>query len=119
VTVRERLPDSVLAEADQIVNIDLAAEDLQKRLKDGKIYPAERVQQSLENFFTNSNLEHLRELALRELASQLDFKRRETTPQKADGRRRTARRIRSWSVFPRAAPTARGCCGSPRAWRGD
>jgi two-component system, OmpR family, sensor histidine kinase KdpD len=84
VTVRERLPDSVLAEADQIVNIDLAAEDLQKRLKDGKIYPAERVQQSLDNFFTNSNLEHLRELALRELASQLDFKRRETTTQKPE-----------------------------------
>jgi two-component system sensor histidine kinase KdpD len=83
VTVRERLPDSVLAEADQIVNIDLAAEDLQKRLKDGKIYPAERVQSSLENFFTNSNLEHLRELALRELASQIDFKRRETTPPQA------------------------------------
>jgi two-component system sensor histidine kinase KdpD len=83
VTVRERLPDSVLAEADQIVNIDLAAEDLQKRLKDGKIYPAERVQSSLENFFTNSNLEHLRELALRELASQIDFKRREATPPQA------------------------------------
>jgi len=84
VTVRERLPDSVLAEADQIVNIDLAAEDLQKRLTDGKIYPAERVKQSLENFFTNSNLEHLRELALRELASQLDFKRRESAPQKSE-----------------------------------
>jgi two-component system sensor histidine kinase KdpD len=81
VKVRERLPDSVLAEADQIVNIDLAAEDLQQRLRDGKIYPAERVQPSLENFFTTSNLEHLRELALRELASQLDFKRRETSPQ--------------------------------------
>jgi two-component system sensor histidine kinase KdpD len=83
VTVRERLPDSVLAEADQIVNIDLAAEDLQQRLREGKIYPSERVQSSLENFFTNSNLEHLRELALRELASQLDFKRRETAPQGA------------------------------------
>jgi two-component system, OmpR family, sensor histidine kinase KdpD len=77
VKVRERIPDSVLAEADQIVNIDLAAEDLQSRLKDGKIYPKERIASSLENFFTNSNLEHLRELALRELASQLDFKRRE------------------------------------------
>jgi two-component system sensor histidine kinase KdpD len=77
VKVRERIPDSVLAEADQIVNIDLAAEDLQQRLKDGKIYPRERVASSLENFFTNSNLEHLRELALRELASQLDSKRRE------------------------------------------
>jgi two-component system sensor histidine kinase KdpD len=77
VKVRERIPDSVLAEADQVVNIDLAAEDLQSRLRDGKIYPKERVASSLENFFTASNLEHLRELTLRELASQLDFKRRE------------------------------------------
>src|ERR1700722_6435344 len=83
VKVRERIPDSVLAEADQIVNIDLAAEDLQKRLRDGKIYPRERVASSLENFFTSSNLEHLRELALRELASQIDSKRRETAPEKA------------------------------------
>ena len=78
VKVRERIPDSVLAEADQVVNVDLAAEDLQRRLREGKIYPMERVQTSLENFCTESNLEHLRELALRELASQLDFKRRET-----------------------------------------
>jgi two-component system sensor histidine kinase KdpD len=82
VKVRERIPDSVLAEADQIVNIDLAAEDLQKRLKEGKIYPKERIASSLENFFTESNLEHLRELTLRELASQLDFKRRETSQEK-------------------------------------
>jgi two-component system, OmpR family, sensor histidine kinase KdpD len=89
VKVRERIPDSVLAEADQIINIDLSAEDLQQRLREGKIYPTERVQSSLENFFTNSNLEHLRELALRELASQIDFKRRETAQEKiaapADG----------------------------------
>lgn len=77
VKVRERLPDAVLAEADQVVNVDLAAEDLQKRLREGRIYPKERVAASLENFFTASNLEHLRELTLRELASQLDFKRRE------------------------------------------
>ena len=82
VKVRERIPDSVLAEADQVVNIDLAAEDLQKRLKEGKIYPKERIASSLENFFTESNLEHLRELTLRELASQLDFKRRETSQEK-------------------------------------
>ncbi|MGA2442715.1 MAG: PTS sugar transporter subunit IIA [Tepidisphaeraceae bacterium] len=82
VKVRERIPDSVLAEADQIINIDLSAEDLQQRLREGKIYPAERVESSLENFFTSSNLEHLRELALRELASQIDFKRRETVQEK-------------------------------------
>jgi len=78
VKVRERIPDSVLAEADQVVNIDLTAEDLQQRLQEGKIYPKDRVASSLENFFTASNLEHLRELTLRELASQLDFKRRES-----------------------------------------
>jgi two-component system sensor histidine kinase KdpD len=83
VRVRERVPDSVLAEADIIVNVDLAAEDLQQRLEDGLVYPRDRVAQALENFFTRSNLEHLRELTLRELASQLDLKRREvatTTP---------------------------------------
>ena len=84
VKVRERLPDSVLAEADQIVNIDLAAEDLQQRLRDGKIYPKERIAASLENFFTNSNIEQLRELALRELASQIDFKRREVGHQEKE-----------------------------------
>ncbi len=80
VKVRERVPDAVLAEADQVVNVDLAAEDLQQRLRDGKVYPAERVAPSLANFFTASNLEHLRELTLRELASQLDARRRETAP---------------------------------------
>src|ERR1700722_17647067 len=80
VKVRERLPDSVLAEADQVVNIDLASEDLQTRLREGKIYPKDRVASSLENFFTGSNLKHLRELTMRELASQLDFKRREVSP---------------------------------------
>src|SRR5882757_121666 len=50
VKVRERIPDSVLADADQVVNIDLVPEDLQKRLREGKIYPTERVVSSLENF---------------------------------------------------------------------
>ncbi|HEY7119776.1 MAG TPA: PTS sugar transporter subunit IIA, partial [Tepidisphaeraceae bacterium] len=88
VKVRERLPDAVLADADQVVNIDLAAEDLQERLRDGLIYPKERIATSLENFFTTSNLEHLRELTLREVAAQLDFRRREATP--ADDRPATA-----------------------------
>jgi two-component system sensor histidine kinase KdpD len=77
VKVRERLPDSILAEADEIVDVDLATEDLRKRLEEGKIYPAERIETALANFFTPSNLEKLRELALRELASQIDLRRRE------------------------------------------
>lgn len=76
VKVRERLPDSVLAEADQIVDVDITAEDLRRRLEDGKIYPADRIEAALSNFFTYSNLEKLRELTLRELASQIDLRRR-------------------------------------------
>ena len=78
VAVRERLPDSVLAEADEIVNIDLSSEDLQGRLREGKVYPEERTKMALANFFALPNLEQLRELTLRELAAQLDLRRRET-----------------------------------------
>ncbi len=78
IKVRERLPDSVIAEADQIVNVDLSAEDLRQRLKDGKVYTPERIELALEHFFKNSNLDKLRELTLRELASQIDFRRRDT-----------------------------------------
>ncbi len=76
VKVHERLPDSVLAEADEIVNIDLAPEDLQRRLREGKIYPGERIQTALDNFFRRKNLDELRELSFRELASLIDLKRR-------------------------------------------
>jgi two-component system, OmpR family, sensor histidine kinase KdpD len=76
VKVHERLPDSVLAEADEIVNVDLATEDLQRRLRDGKVYARSQIASALENFFKSSNLNALRELTLRELASQIDIKRR-------------------------------------------
>ncbi|MGD0745753.1 MAG: histidine kinase [Verrucomicrobiota bacterium] len=72
VDVRERVPDRFVLEADQIVNIDLTAEELRERLKLGKIYPADRADAALENFFTENNLNTLRELALRETASALD-----------------------------------------------
>ncbi len=84
VKVRERLPDSVLAQADQIVDVDLSTEDLQRRLEEGKIYPRERIQTALSNFFKTSNLEKLRELTLRELASQIDLRRRETEEEEND-----------------------------------
>jgi two-component system sensor histidine kinase KdpD len=83
VKIRERIPDTVLGEADQLVNVDLTTEDLRKRLLEGKIYPPERVQTALENFFKETNLEELRELTLRELASQIDQRRRETPEEKA------------------------------------
>ncbi len=75
VKVKERVPDYVLGLADQIVNVDLSAEDLQDRLRAGKVYPAERVQSALSNFFTGQNLTRLRELALEEIANILDRRR--------------------------------------------
>jgi two-component system sensor histidine kinase KdpD len=77
IRVHERIPDSLLADADQIVNVDLTAEDLNERLKEGKIYPIDRIKLTLENFFRKSNLEQLRELTLRELASQIDLRYRD------------------------------------------
>jgi two-component system sensor histidine kinase KdpD len=77
VKVRERLPDSVLTEADQIVNVDLTPEDLRKRLVEGKIYKKDKIQSALENFFTQANLGNLRELTLRELAAQIDTHRKD------------------------------------------
>jgi two-component system, OmpR family, sensor histidine kinase KdpD len=77
VKVKERLPDYVLGMADQIVNVDLSAEDLRERLAAGKIYPSERAARALEHFFTPENLTRLRELALGEIAHVLDRRRRE------------------------------------------
>lgn len=84
VKVRERLPDSVLAEADQIVDVDLTPEDLRKRLEEGRIYPLERIGTALAGFFRASNLENLRELTLRELVSQIDLRRRDTADEESD-----------------------------------
>ena len=82
VKVRERIPDTVVAEADEIVNVDLSSEDLRERLQEGKIYPADRIGTALANFFTDSNLETLRELTLRELAAHIDLRRREHLEEK-------------------------------------
>jgi two-component system sensor histidine kinase KdpD len=77
VKVKERVPDYVVAEADQIVNVDLSAEDLQERLRAGKVYPPDRAEQALHNFFTDPNLSQLRELALEEIARALDRRRQQ------------------------------------------
>jgi two-component system sensor histidine kinase KdpD len=72
VTVRETIPDWVVTDADQVVNLDISAEDLRQRLTDGKIYATEKIPAALANFFTEENLTTLRELALREVASNVD-----------------------------------------------
>jgi two-component system sensor histidine kinase KdpD len=72
VVVRETIPDSFLKQADQVVNLDLTVEDLQERLRAGKIYPVDRIPWALEHFFQEQNLGHLRELALREVAESIE-----------------------------------------------
>ncbi len=72
IKVLETVPDTFLKKADQVVNIDLAAEDLIDRLKAGKIYKKEKVEQALQNFFRIDNLGQLRELALREVAERIE-----------------------------------------------
>ncbi|HXG22175.1 MAG TPA: universal stress protein [Methylomirabilota bacterium] len=72
VVIRETVPDIFLKEADQVVNLDLAVEDLLERLKAGKIYDPQKLSLALLNFFKEDNLSSLRELALREVAESLD-----------------------------------------------
>ena len=76
VKVRERVPDKVVLQADQLVNVDIATEDLLQRLKEGKVYLAGKSESALANFFREDNLEQLRELTLREVAAQIDMSRR-------------------------------------------
>lgn len=77
VKVKERVPDYVLAQAQQVVNVDLAAEDLQERMRAGKVYPPDRAARALEHFFTEPNLNQLREIALEQVAHVLDRRRQE------------------------------------------
>lgn len=88
VKVRERIPDRVVAEADQLVNVDVTTEDLRARLAEGKVYTTDRIDLALTHFFKETNLQQLRELTLREIAAQIDSRRRdplaEETPSSPD-----------------------------------
>ena len=70
-TIRETIPDNFLKRADEVVNIDITVDELRTRLRQGKIYSPEKVEQSLANFFRTGNLNMLRELALRTTAEQV------------------------------------------------
>lgn len=74
VEVKERVPDKILELADEVVNIDLTADELITRLKEGKIYDHAKVQQALTNFFQPEKILQLRELALKEVAGQVERK---------------------------------------------
>jgi len=72
IEVSERIPDKILQDADEVINIDLAVEELIERLKQGKIYDPNKIPYALEHFFQNEKIWQLRELALKEVASQVE-----------------------------------------------
>jgi two-component system, OmpR family, sensor histidine kinase KdpD len=78
IRVRETFPDRILDEADEVVLVDLTPEALRERLQAGKVYPLERADAALTNFFRTENLSALRELALREVAEDVEARRRPT-----------------------------------------
>jgi two-component system sensor histidine kinase KdpD len=75
VRVRETFPDRILDEADEVVLVDLSPEELQERLRAGKVYSKERAEVALQNFFRHENLAALRELVLREVAEDVEARR--------------------------------------------
>ncbi|ADV67247.1 universal stress protein [Deinococcus maricopensis] len=79
VRVRERVPDHVVQDADEVILVDVTPQVLQDRLRAGKIYAADKVEQALKNFFTDENLGALRELALRQVAEAVQAETEETT----------------------------------------
>jgi len=83
IQVTECIPDKILHYADEVVNIDLPAADLIKRLKDGKIYSGDRIQRALDNFFQPEQILQLRELALRQVATQVEHQIQNALPQES------------------------------------
>jgi len=83
IDVTERIPDIVLQQADEVVNIDLTADELVTRLKEGKIYSADKIERALQNFFKSEKILQLRELALKEVASQVERKIETVLPRNA------------------------------------
>jgi two-component system, OmpR family, sensor histidine kinase KdpD len=103
VPVKERLPDYIIGMADQLINVDLSAEDLRDRLLSGKVYPRERIDLALESFFTMTNLTQLRELAMEEIAHRLDQRRQEhRQPGEATGSERVMVALSSGSPYAKA-----------------
>ena len=81
IEVKERIPDIVLEQADEVVNIDLTADELLARLKAGKIYKPDKIQTALNNFFKAEHILQLRELALKEVALRVEKKVENTIPE--------------------------------------
>ena len=114
VRVRETVPDSVLGRADEVVLVDLTPEALIGRLRAGRVYPPARVPAALNGFFKVENLAALREVALREVAEEVESKR--LVRGAAGGRRRDARGPAGRRT-PRPRPSVSGCSPSSRRSR--
>ncbi len=89
IEVKERVPDKIIGLADEVVNIDLTADELIARLREGKIYQAEKIEAALKNFFKPEHILQLRELALKEVASQVERKVETEVRKKYDIKTRT------------------------------
>ena len=114
--IRETVPDNFLKRADEVVNVDVTVEELRSRLREGKIYAPEKVEQSLANFFRKGNLNLLRELSLRTTAEQVG--KRASEYRRTQGLEQAPIPERSWSASaPDPAPS--GCCAWARAWLVD
>jgi two-component system sensor histidine kinase KdpD len=87
VRVRETVPDTFLDRADEVVNVDVTVQELQSRLRQGKVYKPEKIEQALTNFFRETNLNTLRELALRAVATRSARRRRRIGNARASSRR--------------------------------
>jgi two-component system sensor histidine kinase KdpD len=111
VKVRETFPDRILEEADEVVLVDLTPEALQERLRAGKVYPRERAEVALQNFFKVERLSALRELALREVAEDVEA-RRQTLVLDPRSQQAVAER-----VLVLVTPEARSQRILRRAWR--
>jgi two-component system sensor histidine kinase KdpD len=111
IRVRETFPDRILDEADAVVLVDLTPEELQQRLQAGKIYPPEQVERALRHFFRLENLASLRELALREVAEDVEA-RRHPSILDPTGEKPVAERI-----LALVTPQARSQRLLRRAWR--
>ena len=121
IRVRETVPDAVIGAADEVVLIDITPQSLVERLMAGKVYPAERVQTALNNFFKVENLAALREVALRQVAEEVEAKRIPVDPGGRPGDERLIDTAAAAAVGERllalVTPDARSQRVVRRAWR--
>jgi two-component system sensor histidine kinase KdpD len=118
--VRETLPDQMLSDADEVVLVDLTPEALTARLRAGKIYPLQRIQAALNGFFTVENLTALREVALRQVAEEVETKRltlETTTLGERDEERLEAPQAIAERLLVLVEPAPKAHSVVRRAWR--